>query len=488
MALSQPGFDLDWLAGVALVPLFFVLEAIPAKSAFFRAWISGFAFFGILLYWLFALGEWAGAWIGLGYLLLISYLALYWGLFGAVYSLLPGRSPLWLQGLAVPALWVFLEFARSLTRFGFTWGFLSDALYARPELIQISSATGAWGVSFLLVFLNFALFLTLKHRRVRYALAGLGLFILNGIYGVSILSEPDEQGRPLEVAIIHSHVSQRDRSHPGQLERLIALYVKQVEQIQEDVDLIILPETIVPGYILRQEELLARFRALAQIKQSWLLLGTIDRKPNQPGIRNTTALFSPEGRVVSEYDKVQLVPFSTEYFPFIQRLRGWGLSTLLNRVPLGSLTPGAGFEPLRGQIGTLATPICFESIFPAISRAFVRAGAQALITLTNDGWFKDSRELPQHFAKGVFRAVETRRYFVQASNAGVSGIVSLSGRILASTDSQKEQILRGRIWLQEGWTLYTRYGDWFIVLSLGLVLTALIAAFLGRRGSSARPG
>ncbi|MBI3460822.1 apolipoprotein N-acyltransferase, partial [Candidatus Acetothermia bacterium] len=428
-ALSQPGYGLDWLSAFSLIPLFFALDNSSAKAAFFSSWLAGFVFFAILLYWLFFLSDWAGPWIALGYLVLCSYLALYWGVFGWLFSVLQKSVP-GLHWLAVPALWVSLEFVRSLTHYGFTWGYLSDALYAQPELIQISSLTGAWGVSFLIALVNLLFVRALKHRQVRFVLAGLGVITLALLTGYFLMnSDATQTVRSLEIAIVHSHVNQLDRSSPSQTDRLVELYASQVEQsVQDPVDLIVLPETILPAFILRNPEVFSRFSSLAIAKRAWMIVGTIDYRLDHPGaLYNTAALLSPQGQLVSTYDKVQLVPFSTD-------------------------------------IGSFATPICFESIFSSISRYFIKAGSQAIITITNDGWFKDSLALPQHFAKGVFRAVETGRYFVQASNAGISGIVSDKGVILETTDAKTEKTLRGRIVLQDGWTFYTSYGDWFIVL------------------------
>ena len=480
-ALSQPGYGMDWLSVVSLVPLFFALDNSRPKGAFLSSWVSGFVFFAVLLYWLFFLSDWAGPWIALGYLVLITYLSLYWGFFGLFFAL--SRNSLgWLRWLCVPTLWVSLEFLRSLTHFGFTWGYLSDALYMLPEFIQVSSVTGAWGVSFLIVLLNFLFFGALGRRQIRFALTGLGVIALDLLIGSLLMHSPDtETGHSLKIAVVHSHVDQRDRSSPSQTDRLVELYASEVEQsVHSPVDLIVLPESIIPGFLLRNQEIFSRFSSLAETKRAWMIVGTLDYRLDHPGaLYNSAALLSPQGQLISAYDKVQLVPFSTEYFPFIEPLRQWGpLKDLLSRVPLGSLAPGAEFRPLQGKIGSFATPICFESIFPSISRDFIEAGAQAIVTLTNDGWFKDSLALPQHFAKGVFRAVETGRYFVQASNAGISGIVSDKGRILETTDAKAEKTLEGRIFLHEGWTLYTRYGDWFIVLSLAILVASLGSALL----------
>ncbi len=130
----------------------------------------------------------------------------------------------------------------------------------------------------------------------------------------------------------------------------------------------------------------------------------------------------------------------------------------------------------------VATPICFESIFPQISREFVRNGAQALFIITNDAWFKGSKALEQHFAKAVFRAVETGRYTAQTANGGISGVIDAQGRILTATRAEQAQILQETILLQDHATLYVQLGDWVVylvgVLLAGVRLIPLLVSFV----------
>ncbi len=468
--LSMPGYL--WGGGIfiALVPLFFALEGSTLRQGFRRGYLCGFSFFALLLYWVYALFEWAGAFIIFGHLGLAGLLALWWGLFGAAYVAMQGyRKYLW---IAVPALWVLLEYLRSLTRFGFTWGFLSDALWQHPELIQIASATGTWGLSALILLVNFLLYRALRERRLLYGILAMGLIALDWGWGAYQLARSLPEGRPARVAIVHSNVPQQARSDPGQLQALQTLYLSQLDQLSpESVDLVLLPESIVPAYLLRQEELLQPYQEQARRLRASLIVGTIDYRDGK--LFNTAALLAPDGTVSDFYDKVQLVPFSTEYFPMIGLLRRLGVENLIGPLPLGALTPGDGFRPLGLPQGVkIATPICFESIFSQISRAFVSNGAQAILIITNDAWFKGSKALEQHFAKAIFRAVETGRFTLQAANGGISGVIDPSGRVLQATRSQEAQVLQETILLQDRATLYVRLGDWVVYL-LGIVLLFL---------------
>jgi len=104
------------------------------------------------------------------------------------------------------------------------------------------------------------------------------------------------------------------------------------------------------------------------------------------------------------------------------------------------------------------------------------------VTVTNDAWFVGSSELPTHFAFGVFRAVETRRWFVQAANGGISGIVAPDGRVAAATTT--EGVLRGDVYRRSDMTVYARLGDAPILAVLGIA--AAVVLLVRRRSRTAK--
>jgi apolipoprotein N-acyltransferase len=173
-------------------------------------------------------------------------------------------------------------------------------------------------------------------------------------------------------------------------------------------------------------------------------------------------LVDSTGSVVAVYDMLRPVPFG-EYIPGRRLWEALGLGPLANSFLPADLTPGTEVRMLDG----IGTPICFESTFAAGSRRLVQRGANLLITVTNDAWFVRSSELPTHFAFAVFRAVENRRWFVQAANGGISGIVAPDGRIVRTTS--EEGILVGDVYRRGDLTVYVRVGD-------ALVLAVLAAA------------
>ena len=72
------------------------------------------------------------------------------------------------------------------------------------------------------------------------------------------------------------------------------------------------------------------------------------------------------------------------------------------------------------RIGTF---ICYESVFPAEVREFVRQGANLLVNLSNDGYFGHSAAREQHLEIARMRAVENRRWLLRSTNDGITAVI-----------------------------------------------------------------
>ncbi len=482
LALAMPGADLGPLAAVALVPLAYALNHRSLRSGFRIGLIGGAAFFGVLVHWLYTLWDFASIAVVPAYLGLVGYLALYWGAFGAGFAWLSQRLGSWALAPAAASLWTVLEWIRAQGPFGFPWGQAADALYQMPSAIQASSLTGIWGVSFLIVLVNALLAQGWARRRWPEPLVALlivGLTLAGGSFTLPSTSEAAEARR---VRIVQPSIPQRIRSDASQLAEFRSIYRELMGQIDAaDSDLTILPESILPTYVLDDSDVRSLLTAWAHENNQTLLFGTYSR--SEGATYNSAVAVSSEGKVADTYHKTHLVPFSTEYFPGKPLLRRVGLFDLIpvgNR--LGLIEPGQGHRSLRTDMGRIATPICFESIFPRIGRTFARNGADLIVIVTNDAWFKTSWALPQHFAKAVFRAVETRRDVVQAANSGISGVVNAQGRIRTRSSINERTVLGSTVRFHDRETLYTRWGDWWIGLSaLYLAIVSISSSILGRR-------
>jgi apolipoprotein N-acyltransferase len=129
----------------------------------------------------------------------------------------------------------------------------------------------------------------------------------------------------------------------------------------------------------------------------------------------------------------------------------------------------------RWSRGTLSALVCFEAIFPDLTREFTRRGSQLLAVVTNDGWFGRLVGAQQHAELAVLRTVENGVPMIRSANNGISFIADPYGRILKQTPLFVQTTLAGPVPQPLAPTLYRRYGDWFmLVCLLGLIAGSVV--------------
>jgi apolipoprotein N-acyltransferase len=193
-------------------------------------------------------------------------------------------------------------------------------------------------------------------------------------------------------------------------------------------------------------------------------------------------LIDPNGQIEQRYDKVHLVPFG-EYVPwhFFRSL----VPALDRELPTNAI---AGKKLVVFDVGgvRVGTLICFESIFPDLSREDVRRGARWLVNITNDEWFGNSSALYQHAAMAVFRACENHVPLARCANTGLTELIDANGRVRRALPVWRPGVLVGRLGVPGLPTFYTRLGDWPGTLAyLGIGVLLVIA--LTRRHASLDP-
>lgn len=463
--LAFPRASIFPLAWVALVPLLIALRRARTGEAFLLGLVTGIVFFASLLYWITLFGY-------LPWVLL----ALMQGLFVAIFAVFARRMYRrgWLALIAVPAAWTAIEWLRSLGMFGFTWGGLAYSQARWTDIIQIASITGPWGVTFLIVIVNTAIagLVTGSRRRSLYGVAVVGLVVL-GVWAWGAVSVRQNQnaGR-MRVAVVQGNVEMTWRDDDT-LSRIAQTYWPMTEGLGRSADFIVWPESALPGDLLSSPALRQQMARLAKRAGAYMLVGGPHVAPDGKAVDgyreyNGAYLVSPEGQVVDHYFKVHLVPFG-EFVPG----RDWLPLVHNYRIREVDYSPGSGFKTLKSRRGELGVMICFESIFPQISRKLAQDGAEILFVITNDSWFGRTAAAAQHHDFSILRAVESRRFVVRNATTGVSSLIAPSGEVLASAGLGKKAVVRGTIGRSQVMTVYTKYGDWFAVLCLVIGIIGL---------------
>lgn len=500
LVLSFPRFGLFPLAWVALVPWLVVLPRMTFRQAAFGSLLLGCSFFAGLCYWLVLYG-----------LLPWVLLSLFQGLFVTAACLgawlYRGAHPAW-RVLGTAGIWTVFEWLRGLGPSGFTWGWLGYSQAPWLGIIQIASVAGVPAISFLIVLHNAVLAeawkvyarrkllpngeLTEVVRSVGKELApatrtkGSQLPVLFtpwiivatlAFWGHYVVLHPATPHRTVRLAVLQLMVRTPSKADITRVwtdentrldRKVFATLVERAAETRPQI--IIAPESALPGLMNRTPALMSAAQDAALASGAWMLVGSHAEDENQAWY-NSAYLLSPQGELHDRYDKVQLVPFG-EFVPG----RTWLPGLKQYPISVGDLSPGRAVRPLQAGPQTLGIAICFESIFPAISRRLVEQGAGILAVITNDGWFYRTAAAAQHEQIAVFRAVETRRWIARSALTGISCLISPQGRITQELPLYQRGILTATVGVGEEKTLYVRYGDWFVVVAGFLVGIAFVNA------------
>jgi len=495
LVFSFPGFNIWPVAWFAFVPLFFVLQNKSKLKAFFWAYLTGIIFWAGTIYWLVHVTL-------VGTIILILYLALYFGFFGLIIS----TTNFELRTsycFFIPSVWVLLEYARSHLFTGFPWALLGYSQYLNLPLIQIADITGAWGASFLVMMGNVVIYSLIAYRlslidaKKKYLLLPIFCLIFTLGYGYYKLHRTanSEQRTFFKISVVQANIPQELKWQPQARTYILERYSRLTERAsQENPDLIIWPEAANPDVSPPQRNALEEISFLVERKEIPLLFGSVIEVGEE--YFNSALLLDANGKIASRYDKLHLVPFG-EYIPF--RSTFPFLETI---VPIGDITPGKEYTLFEipnpkslpvpalqaggrqaGQIPSkFGVLICFEDLFPELSRQFVKRGAQFLVNITNDAWYKKTAAASQHFQASVFRAIENRIPLVRSANTGVSGFITAQGRIVSVVrDASGQDIFVEGVDTQEifsaknSLSFYTLYGDLFILVLALISLAWLIS-------------
>jgi len=237
---------------------------------------------------------------------------------------------------------------------------------------------------------------------------------------------------------------------------------------------VVWPESAVPGYLEYEGLIREGVTSLARELGVWLVVG--GPAYEGAGDYNSAYVISPEGKITARYDKVHLVPFG-EYVPW----RKW--LPLLRHYRVRETDLGRGKRHHLLHVGELAVGpmICFESVFPYISRSEANRGAQALVIITNDAWFLRTAAAAQHMQIGRFRAIEEGLYVARGAATGISCFFDPLGRVMDSLPLMKRGVIVADIHPRAADTLYRRVGPVFSAACAGVALAWAAAALARRR-------
>ena len=408
-------------------------------------------------------------------LLFAAFLALFTALAGYLQARV-STSPVMRLTLVMPAVWVAIEWLRGMIFTGFPWLTLGYA-HSDSPLAGYAPLFGAYGVS-LMAAVSAALLTVIWRSRLSISgsntgrIALLAFAVLWTVGGLLRgVAWTQAQGEPFTVSLVQGNISQHVKFNADVLNDTLDTYRRLV--MQNPARLTVLPETAFP--MLRQDvpqDLLDQLRDQARRNNGDLLAGVFEREP--AGFYNSVfALGASENAFVAEsqhYRKHHLVIFG-EFIP-LRPVFGWFINDVLH-IPMGDLARGDIRQtPLNVAGQRVAVNICYEDVF---GEEIINALPEAtlLVNVTNDAWYGESHAAEQHKQMSQFRAMESGRMMLRATNTGVTAIIGPDGRVLQQLPQHRQAVLQGRAQGYQGLTPYARWGNAAVLLMIALMLAVV---------------
>ena len=491
LIFSFPNFEFYPLAWIALVPLLVVIAKHPSpRRAVLLGWAAGSVFFYTTCYWLtYSMIHYGGLPPVLAYVLLIPgalVVGLFPGLFALTLALSVKKWGEWALLLA-PLFWTAFEWIR-LGVTGQLWNALGYSQAYHWVLIQPARWGGVYLVSFLIVAINSVVAL-LVLRRTRWTItAALAMmlavvFVILASRGTMLMINPVMPHRDMRVVAVQPNVPMTAVKSLAEtndlIERHFALSIRGLQSLGDSPGprLLIWPESPMNFSYSNDKALQERLANFTRQNHTSLLFNSLERAPGD-GAYNSALLINEEGRLISQYDKIRLMPFG-EYVPLPRWLPGASLITGI----VGEFTPGDKYTLMPFGDRRAGVFICIEAAYPWIARRLSSDGANVLINISNDGYLGPNAVMRQHLANAILRAAENGKPVLRVTNTGLTALISDRGEVLDLTDGFRQDV---RLWpapqSTSSDTFYTRNGDLFVQICTAITVLLFIAIlFSGRR-------
>lgn len=476
ITLSQAPFDFWPLSLLAPLLLLLLLQNTTPRQATLRGWLFGLGLFGSGASWVYvSIHEHGQASALLASTLTLGFVAGL-ALFFALHAWIWQR---WFSKVNVllgwPTLWILMEGFRSWFLTGFPWLLLGTAHLESPFSGWVP-VLGVYGVSGLAIITGLLIYNALQSKQALRSrllwLAPAALLLASGL----LLQQKEwtqAVGDPLQLGMVQGNIAQEDKWDPVKLRQIIQRYISLTQQLGDEPDLILWPETALPLLPNRAAPLLEN--ALLRAKTTAGLISGLPMLADAPGRYHNGILAT--GAASGEYHKVKLVPFG-EYVPLEKQLRG--LIAFFD-LPMSSFDSGQQYPAHLEYGGTRIAPmICYEVAYAGFTAQQAR-NSHWLLTISNDSWFGSSIGPLQHFQIARMRALETGRSLARVTNNGITALIDHRGGVVARLPQFEAEVLLASIQPRQGMTPFMWTGTGPLFLLSALLLAGLGFAYSDRR-------
>ncbi len=500
LALGFPPFPFPWLLFIGFVPLLYVLD----RAADWSRWQKFLLLYHTFILWNILSTYWVAntAYAAGLFAYIVNALLMCLPLLGYLYIRKHlGRA---VGLMAFCCCWLAFEFLHMRWELYWPWLTLGNGLSGMHQAIQWYAYTGVFGGSFWILAANHLAFQWISAEKVRFQHVRLAFWILLPVLLSLIVYYRFTHNTSEAVQVVavqpnfEPHYEKFEASPAAIMDTILFL---ARGKISDETDYLVLPETsfsrinledLIQGSDLEElrnlQEQFPNLKVIAGLGAFRLL--TSSRDFSLPTTRHYTtsghdvyyeeyncAVQLNPNDTVQTYYKALFVP-GAEFFPFQEVL--YFMKPLVDH--LGGTSFGyrtvERWGTFYSDLATVATPICYESIFGEFVNRFIKRGAQAIFVLTNDGWWDNTAGHQQHADYARLRAIETRRSVVRAANMGTTCFINAKGDMTQPTKYGEADAITGSVQLSNEITFYVKWGDVIGRVSLFIASLLLLRVFV----------
>ncbi|MGM0522092.1 MAG: apolipoprotein N-acyltransferase [Pseudomonadota bacterium] len=456
--LTASPFELWWLGPVAAGLMYLGIHALTPAQAALKGWCYGVGLFASGTSWVYvSIHDYGYTGVPLAVFLTVLFVVILALFFGGTFWLYRRFTTPRFALLTFAGAWVLGEVLRTYLFTGFPWLLLGSS--------HVDSPLAPWapigGVYLLSLFVAFsgALGAELLFSRRIWAFAPLAAIWVTPFVLPTQWTTPSDT--PTRVALLQGNLPQLIKWTPEGQRKAANTYMELTRTLDDDIDLILWPETALPMVETQARPVLERVQANLATDTA-LLTGIVQRDESGRFFNSVIGV----GNVEGSYHKEHLVPFG-EYLPLESVLRG---AINFFNLPMSTFTPGESDQaPIQAAGITLGNAICYEIIYPQLVAERARE-SDVLMTVSNDTWFGASIGPHQHLQMARLRALENGRYVARATSNGITAIIDAQGHVVSRAPQFETATLTGDLYAMEGITPFTRMGSWPTWLLAGLLI------------------
>lgn len=404
-------------------------------------------------------------------------MGLFHGFLALIFNRVVGKQP-----LSFAALWVLQEWMKTWLFTGFPWLFVGYAFTEQYWLSSLAPVAGVFAVSFVAILLAASL-VELLRRRGGYMIPTIAMLVVSCALWLINPQWTKPKGTPdLSVSLIQGNIPQDLKWLTEYQVETLKIYAT-LSSTEWGSDIILWPESSIPMF---QDEAVGFINEMVKMAKetdtTWVTgipykdEAAFNAKTDKyPPFYNSVIALGADAEGM--YKKQRLVPFG-EYVPFEGMLDI--LPNLAGSQDIMSYSRGSDNQsPLRVRGHNLGAAVCYEVAYPDTTRKNA-INTDFLLTISNDAWFGSSAGPLQHLQMVQMRALENGRWFMRATNTGVTAIIDHKGRIVKRAPQFERTVLRGNVQARVGNTPFMRVGNYPVLIIIALLL---LLSYLGKRAS-----